>query len=485
MHNAPHPSFAAPRHRAVFVWLAAILAALAARPALALAQPEHHATPPAPLPAQPARSDARPVPIFNGRDLSGWWGAETENPAGYLALEPEALAAKKKASLDNILKHWRVEDGELINDGHGLYLTTERLFGDFELMLEYRTVAGADSGIYLRGYPQVQIWDSTEAGGKWHLGADKGSGGLWNNSPDAPGKDPLVLADAPFGEWNTLHIIMIGERVTVILNGHVVVDHARLENYFDRSKPLIARGPIQLQTHGGEIRFRNIAVREIGHHEANMALLRGGPMRHAGFDGPRFEQVFNGLTLAGWAGDTASYEVVDRTIRCLAGKGGTIYTEKEWADFEAKFEFLLPPGGNNGLAIRYPGAGDTAYVGMCELQVLDDSHPKYASLDPRQYHGSAYGMVAAHRGYLRPAGTWNVQHVRVEGSTITVELNGTQILNADLASVRDFMGDSAHYAGRSRTRGHFGFAGHNDPVAFRSIEIRAIKADAEAVLQPR
>ena len=458
--------------------LAALAAALLASPATVLAQPENIAP-------QPAHTIARPEPIFNGRDLSGWWGAETENPADYLALTPDELTRKKAQSLDNIHKHWRVEDAELINDGHGLYLTTDRLFGDFHLMLEYRTVAGADSGIYLRGYPQVQIWDTSEAGGKWNLGADKGSGGLWNNSPDAPGKDPLRLADAPFGHWNALEVIMIGERVTVMLNGHVVVDHARLENYFDRSKPLIARGPIQLQTHGGEIRFRNIAVREISPHEANMALLRGGPMRHAGFDGPRFEQVFNGLTLAGWAGDTDSYEVVDRAIRCLPGKGGTIYTEKEWDDFEAKFEFLLPPGGNNGLAIRYPGAGDTAYVGMCELQILDDTDPKYARLDPRQYHGSAYGMTAAHRGYLRPVGQWNVQWVRVVGSRITVELNGTQILDADLGTVTDFMGEAAHYAGRSRTRGHFGFAGHNDPVAFRSIEIRAIETGADAASQPR
>ena len=78
-----------------------------------------------------------------------------------------------------------------------------------------------------------------------------------------------------------------------------------------------------------------------------------------------------------------------------------------------RIEFRLPPGGNNGLAIRYPGEGDTAYVGMCELQILDDTTTKYGKLDPRQHHGSAYGMVPSKSGYLRPVGQWNFQEVTV------------------------------------------------------------------------
>jgi len=416
----------------------------------------------------------RPEPIFNGIDLSGWWGADTENPAVWQALEPEALAAKKAASLGNIRSHWRVEDGELVNDGQGLFLTTEKEYEDFELTLEYRTVAGADSGIYLKGYPQVQIWDSTEAGGKWHLGADKGSGGLWNNSAGKPGKEPLVLADAPFGQWNTLVITMIGERVSVLLNGHLVVDHARLENYFDRSKALVRRGPIQLQTHGGEIRFRNLAVREIGAHEANRVLLAGGITRHGDLMDTAWMSVFDGLTFAGWAGDTDSYEIVDRTIRCREGRGGTVYFDHELGDCEARFEFLLPPGGNNGLAIRYPGSGDTAYVGMCEIQILDDTHPKYANLDPRQYCGSIYGMVAAQRGFLRETGQWNAAIVRVVGSRIAVEVNGTVIVDADVAAVTEAMGPIEKFAGRTREKGFFGFAGHGDAVAYRNLMIREL-----------
>ncbi len=406
--------------------------------------------------------------LFNGKNLDGWFGWPTKDPRLLHKMSPEELAAYKKKSREDLLKHWRVENGELVNDGRGLYATTEEEFGDFELLIEYKTVPKADSGIYLRGIPQVQIWDYTKEGGKWRLGADKGSGGLWNNSPGAPGKDPLVLADKPFGQWNSFRIIMVGERVTVFLNGKRVVDHARLENYFDRKSPVPRKGPIQLQTHGGEIRWRNIFIRDIPPDEANEILRRGGvdkPPR------PGFVPIFNGKDWTGWAGPVKRNFIKDGAI---CSRYGTIYTVKEYSDFIVRFEFKLPPGGNNGLAIRYPGHGDTAYVGMCEIQVLDNTHPRYKHLDPRQYHGSAYGMVPAHRGYLRPAGTWNYEEVTVKGSTIKVELNGTLILNADLSKVKKFMYKPEKFKGRNRKRGHFGFAGHGSPVCFRKIEIKEL-----------
>ena len=212
------------------------------------------------------------VALFNGKDLDGWWGLGTEHYKKYRDLTPEDLEKRKEASRDDIRKHWRVEDGELVNDGHGLYLTTNRFYGDFELLLEYRTVAKADSGIYLRGIPQVQIWDYTEEGGKWGIGADKGSGGLWNNPAGSPGKDPLELADKPFGQWNAFRVKMIGPYVNVWLNGKHVVRDAQMSNYFDRNNPMPADGPIQLQTHGGEIRWRNVFLREIGNEEAQKYL---------------------------------------------------------------------------------------------------------------------------------------------------------------------------------------------------------------------
>jgi hypothetical protein len=203
------------------------------------------------------------VALFNGNDLAGWRGGGTENPAKRLELSTEDRERQDKASIEDIHKHWRVENGELVNDGTGQYLTTVKDYGDFELRLEYKTVAKADSGIYLRGIPQVQIWDTTKEGGKWDRNADKGSGGLFNNPKGSPGQLPLVHADKPFGEWNSFVIRMIGDKVDVVFNDQLVVDKAPLQNYFEKDKPLPAAGPIQLQTHGGEIRWRNIFLREL------------------------------------------------------------------------------------------------------------------------------------------------------------------------------------------------------------------------------
>jgi hypothetical protein len=418
------------------------------------------------------------TPLFNEKNLDGWHGWAIHGKGGAPA-EVEKLAPdERKKKLDEWMadakKHWTVENGELVNDGHGAYLATDKDYGDIELLIEYKTVPGADSGIYLRNNPQVQIWDWNQKfdpknpNRKPHLG----SGGLFNNTPGAAGRDPLMLADKPFGEWNAFRILQVGERTTVYLNGKLVVDFARMENYWGKQAklnplpPLPKKGKILLQTHGGEIRWRNLFVREIPASEAN-ELLR----KH---DAKGFESVFNGRDFTGWDGPLDQYEVIDGAIVCKPKKGGNIYTKAEYGDHVVRFEYKLPPGGNNGLAIRSPGGNaHPATQAMCELQILDDTDPKYAKLDPRQYNASAYGMVPAHRGYLRPVGEWNFIEVTVKGSTLRAELNGTRILDCDLAKVTEFKDNTPH-PGKDRTRGHFGFAGHSDPVAFRKIEIKSL-----------
>lgn len=407
------------------------------------------------------------TPLYNGRDLTGWRGGDTFDHRKRLALPEAARAAQDAEWTADMRQHWRAEGDELVNDGAGKYATTTRDFGDFELLVDYRTVARADSGIYLRGCPQVQIWDYTDLE-KFSRGADKGSGGLWNNSEGAPGKDPLVKADRPFGEWNHFRILVVGARVSVWLNEQLVVDHALLENYYDRSTPIPRSGPVQLQTHGGEIRWRNLFIREIGGEEANRILASRG-------EDPGFVRVFNGRDFTGWDGPVDNYQIKDGAIVCRPRKGGTIFTQETYGDFVVRLEFKLPPGGNNGLALRYPGHGDTAYVGMAESQILDDDYERVTGnrLDPRQTHGSAYGMIAAARGYQRPVGEWNFEEVTVRGSTIKVELNGTVILDGDVAKVTEFLDNKAH-PGKDRPSGAFGFAGHNDPVAFRDIRIKRL-----------
>jgi len=260
--------------------------------------------------ASPAIGSVKPPPgftaLFNGQDLTGWRGGDTFDHRKLLAMPAEQREAQIAKWTETMKAHWRAENNELVNDGQGAYATTEKDYGDFELLVEYRTVPLADSGIYLRGCPQVQIWDYTEKA-KFPLGADKGSGALWNNSPGAPGKDPLVLADKPFGEWNSFRVLMVGARVSVWLNSKLVVDHALMENYYDRKTPVPPKGPIELQTHGGEIRWRNVFIREIGSDEANKILAS-----HGNAD---FKSIFNGRDFTGWAGPTDNYEVVDGAIQ--------------------------------------------------------------------------------------------------------------------------------------------------------------------------
>ncbi len=211
--------------------------------------------------------------LFNGQDLAGWYGL---NPHSVAKLDGEKREAAVKQQRQEFSQHWRVEGGELVNVGTGPYATTEENFGDIELLVEYKTVPGADSGIYLRGTPQVQIWDINQPSrpDKPNRNPNLGSGGLFNNTPKSPGRDPLVVADRPFGEWNAFRIRQIGARTWVWLNDKLVVDGAKMENFWDRTQPLPDKGPIMLQTHGGEIRWRNIYVREIPAEKAK--AIAGG-----------------------------------------------------------------------------------------------------------------------------------------------------------------------------------------------------------------
>ncbi|HZT83275.1 MAG TPA: DUF1080 domain-containing protein [Gemmataceae bacterium] len=186
--------------------------------------------------------------LFNGKDLTNWQGL-VELPQRK-KLTPEQLAKKQEEANKKYLPHWTVKDGILHYDGKGQSLQTVKDYGNFELYVDWKIGPKGDSGIYLRGNPQVQIWDNPE-----------GSGGLYNNQKHA--RKPLKKADKPVGEWNTFHIIMKGDKVTVFLNGVKVVDDTPLENYWERGKPLPAKGPIELQHHGDKLWFKNIYIKEL------------------------------------------------------------------------------------------------------------------------------------------------------------------------------------------------------------------------------
>ena len=222
--------------------------------------------------------------------LIAWTGASTRDPREIAALsstEHKAFLVKMKTE---ITRHWHVDNGVLVSDGQEPYLATTTEYGDFELWVDWQLGPLGDSGIYLRGVPQVQIWDYTNAA-KFDRGADKGSGGLWNNTTHE--RFPKQVADTPIGQWNRMLIRMVGQYVTVVLNDKTVVENEIFENYFDHSRPIFMRGPIYLQTHGAETRFRNIFIRELSPSESHEQLAK---MRSE--DG--FQSLFNGHDLSDW-----------------------------------------------------------------------------------------------------------------------------------------------------------------------------------------
>jgi hypothetical protein len=407
------------------------------------------------------------TPLFNGKSFDEWTGGADRDPREIAALTGKDRDEWRDKMHSGIHEHWRVdaEKGDLVSDGKGPFLSTPRDYGDFEMWVDWKIGKNGDSGIYLRGTPQVQIWDPEDKK-VIPLGADKGSGALWNNKQHE--KNPLVKADNPVGEWNRMYIRMVGPYVLVKLNDKLTVDNVPLENYFDKDKPIPARGPIYLQTHGSETRFRNVFVREIPAEESNKILgeIMGG---HA-----EFKPIFNGKDLDDWTGATGSYEVVDGELRCKSAHGKVLQTKDTFDNYVVQLEFKLPPAGNNGLAIRTPdNVGDAAYEGM-ELQILDDGDAKYKDLHDYQSHGSLYGLAPALRGYLRPVGEWNFEEATIDGNHIVVNLNGFEILNVDLEKVREKPLDGKQHPGAHRTSGHFGFCGHQDPVAFRNIRIKRL-----------
>lgn len=385
------------------------------------------------------------VALFNGKDLTGWKGllaSPNDNPIKRAQLSPEALAAAQAKADAKMRKHWTVKDGVLKFDGGGYSLATIKNYQDFEMLVDWKVLhPRGDSGIYLRGTPQVQIWDPDQH--------KTGSGGLYNNQKN-PSK-PTSIADNPIGQWNRFRIKMIGQKVTVHLNGKLVVDDVVLENYWNRKLPIFPSEQIELQCHGDPIDFRNIYIREIDREEG-------------------FVSLFNGKDLTGWIGDTNGY--VAEGGRILCKPGGNLYTAKQYSDFVLKFDFKLTPGANNGLGIRTPAKGDAAYQGM-ELQILDNTADKYKNLRPYQYHGSVYGVIPAKRGFQSPVGQWNSQTVIAKGSRITVILNGETIVDGDIKEAsKDGTMDKRSHPGLLNESGHIGFLGHGSVVEFCNIRIK-------------
>lgn len=409
------------------------------------------------------------VSIFNGKDLVGWKGL-VENPIVRAKMKPDQLAKAQVKADENMRRDWKVENGVLVFDGTGYdNLCSEKQYGDFEMYVDWKLDSKgpeADAGIYLRGTPQVQMWDTSRV----NVGAQVGSGGLYNNQTN-PSK-PSKVADNKLGEWNTMFIKMVGDRVTVVLNGEKVVDGVILENYWDRKLPIFPVEQIELQAHGSKVYYRNIYVKELAKQE---------PFKlSAEEEKEGFKVLFDGTNMHEWTGNTKDYTLDNGTISLIPSEsyGGNLYTKNEYGNFIYRFDFQLTPGANNGVGIRTPMEGDAAYAGM-EVQILDCEHPIYKDITKYQHHGSVYGIIPAkgdHPNAFKPVGEWNTEEIVADGDNIRVTVNGVVVSEGNIRdAVKNGTPDGKEHPGLFNKKGHIGFLGHGSPVKFRNIRIKELK----------
>ncbi len=348
--------------------------------------------------------------LFNGRDLDGW------QVTGCEAV---------------------VEDGLLVLKAGDGFVRTQERHGDFVLELDWRArrAANYDSGVYIRADlpAEGQQWPT-----RYQVNLKQGAEGNLLGVEDA--KSTGLIKP---GQWNHFKLTVVGDTATLAINGQKAWKTSGLQN---------ADGFIGLQSEvdgGGQFEFRNIEVTDLD-----------------------FESLFNDKDLTGWTGDTKGYIAEDGMLVCPKLGGGNLFTTGEFSDFDFRFDFKLSAGGNNGVGIRAPLKGDSAYAGM-EIQILDDPDERYRSIQPWQAHGSIYGVVPAKRGFLKPVGQWNHEQIIARGRQITVILNGTVIVDANIDEAsRGQTVDGKPHPGLANTQGHIGFLGHGARIEFRNLRVK-------------
>ena len=349
--------------------LAATCLAIVMCPALSFSQVES-ATPPNDF-----------VALFNGNDLSGWRGSLGDPTKAASMSSEERLAAQASAD-ESMRAHWSVVEGVLRFNGEGHSLSTKKDYKDFELYVDWKIDSAGDSGIYLRGVPQVQIWDTTHEPYFKH-GADKGSGGLWNNQKHE--RHPLVNADHPVGQWNTFFIRMVDQRVTVKLNDQLVVGNVPLENYWDRDQPMPASGPIELQSHGSVLQFRNIYIRELNSPVKSDNDMPVTPTDNVIklFDGKSLDGLYTWIQGKGHQDPDQIFRVTDGMLHITGNAMGGILTKQVYENYRMVLEFKwgdktwgkrADSAMDSGLLIHSTGA-DGGYGGIwmpaIEVQIIE------------------------------------------------------------------------------------------------------------------
>lgn len=373
-----------------------------------------------------------------------------------------------------------VENGTFVCQKGGNLLTAKE-YGDFVFRFEFLLPPGANNGLGIR--TESPLKDSAYHGMELQIldnSAEKYQNlkpyqfhgsvyGVFPSKRDAEKNDFLK----PTGQWNYQEVTACGSKITVVLNGETILQ-GDLAEYKDKPTPdgkehpglHREKGFLGFLGHGDPVRFRNVRVKELN------ALTEEEKKQG-------YTLLFDGKELSPelWAGDIQGYPVEDGAIVC---RGKNVSTKEKFENFSFRFEFQLPPGGNNGIGFRLPTPESGGAATGFECQILDHFHEKYKDLLPYQFHGSLYFAIPAKRNpekndYLKPVGQWNYTELTNKGSRVRLTLNGKKILDVDLDEYKDkpLPGDKRP-EGFDRTDGHVGFQGHRDPVRFRNIRIKKL-----------
>ncbi len=394
----------------------------------------------------------------------GDWKAVAGNPDVLKAMKVKALAKVQQEADAAASKAWSAADGVLTGTAGAATVGSAKNYENFSLIVDWKT--DGEAGLGIRSIPQIAL------GGR-NAGALTGNMLHENTSPTEAANKP--------GEWNTMEVRVVNDRVTVVLNGVTTCQNVILENTCNREIPAYTEGQILLVGGTAPVSFREMYIRELPptpRYELSPEEAAEG-----------FEVLFDGTSMHKWTGNTTNYVPLDGTIYVTAqyGGSGNLYTKKEYCDFILRFEFqYLQEGVNNGIGIRTPMGVDAAYHGM-EIQILDHDAPIYKNLREYQQHGSVYGIIPARRVKFPPLGTWNVEEIRAVGDRITVTVNGEVILDGDIreacqghnvapdgAKENPYTVDHRNHPGLFNPTGHIGLLGHGPGLKFRSIRIKEL-----------
>ena len=384
------------------------------------------------------------------------------NPETRKAMKPKALAKAQLEADAAMAQKWSLTDGILTAQANAPAIQFPKQYENFEMILDWKTPG--EAGIAVRAIPQIRLGGVSGTG---MLADDKG----------------VADADNRPGNWNTLYVKVVDDRITVFENDVKIVENAVMTNPDMPGEPVGICGCIELIAGAAPVEFRNVYVNE----------LPSTPVFELSAEeaAEGFEVLFDGRSLHKWTGNTTNYVPLNGTIDVTAqyGGSGNLYTKKEYSDFVLRFEFrFIREGVNNGIGIRTPMGVDAAFEGM-EIQILDHDAPIYKDIKNYQQLGSVYGVIAAKRVKFPPLGDWNVEEIRAVGDRITVTVNGEVILDGNIREAcqghcvgdpgekgNHYMIDHRNHPGLFNKSGHLGLLGHGAGIQFRNLRVLDLSA---------